>query len=77
MGVEHIGAAVRQERRNLGLTQVELANLAQVSDRFVRDLEHGKETLEMGKAIRVLGVLGYELAPVSRNPMAARGTGNG
>lgn len=64
MEVEGIGPFVRAKRKELQLTQLEVAELADVSDRFIRDLEHGKSTAEIGKVIEVLAVLGYDLEPV-------------
>ena len=51
------------KRKGLRLTQLELAELADVSGRFLRELEHGKPTAEIGKVIEVLAVLGYDLDP--------------
>lgn len=69
MTVGDIGSTVRAERRRLGLTQTDLADLAGVSDRFVREVEKGKESAELGKVAAVLDVLGFELQPVSVNPL--------
>ncbi|WP_175934244.1 hypothetical protein [Corynebacterium sp. Marseille-P4321] len=41
-----------------------MAELAEVSDRFLRELEHGEPTAEIGKVIDVLTVLGFDLEPV-------------
>lgn len=64
MKIEEIGAFVRAKRKERGLTQVEVAELADVSDRFLRELEHGKPSAEIGKVIDVLAVLGFDLEPV-------------
>lgn len=66
MDVEGIGAFVRAKRKELRLTQLEVAELAKVSDRFLRELEHGKPSAEIGKVIDVLAVLGFDLEPVVR-----------
>lgn len=55
---------VKQRRKQLGLTQQDLAERAGVGLRFVRDLEQGKETLRMDKVNEVLALFGHELAPV-------------
>jgi len=57
-----LGEALRRRRRDLGLRQVELAELAGVSERFVRELEHGKATARLDKVEAVLDVLGLTLA---------------
>ena len=46
---------LRRERR---LTQSELADQAGVGRRFLAELEAGKETAQLGKALRVLAMLG-------------------
>ena len=55
---------VKQRRKLLGLTQVDLADRAGVGLRFVRDLEQGKQTLRLDKANQVLAMFGHVLAPV-------------
>ena len=62
MDIESLGTFVRTQRKARRLTQLEVAELADVSDRFIRDLEHGKPTAEIGKAIEVFAVLGYDLS---------------
>ncbi len=52
---------VRARRRELGLTQQDLAELSGTSVRFVRDLEHGKPTVRLDKLGDVLAALGLEL----------------
>lgn len=51
-----------QRRRELGLRQVDVAELAGVSERFVRLLESGKESVRLDKVEPVLNVLGLRLA---------------
>lgn len=45
------------------LTQEELALKAGVGIRFVRELEQGKETLQMNKVNQVLHLFGFSLIP--------------
>lgn len=56
-----LGEDVRARRRDLGLLQVDLADMGGVSERFVRELEHDKPTLRLDKVTAVLDVLGLEL----------------
>ena len=56
-----LGAAIRTKRREIGLRQAELAGLAGVGTRFLSELENGKETAALGKALRVLHRLGIEV----------------
>ena len=55
------GEEIRQRRRELGLAQLELAELAGVSERFVRALEHDKPSVQLDYVRAVLDVLGLEL----------------
>ena len=57
---------IKQKRKSLKLTQVELALKAGVGLRFLRELEQGKETLRMDKVNLVLNLFGMELGPVSK-----------
>lgn len=56
-----LGRQVRLRRRTAGLRQQELAALAGVGTRFVCELERGKESLELGRLLRVMETLGLEL----------------
>lgn len=56
-----IGKVVRQVRKEQKITQVQLAQLTNVGYRFVLDFEAGKETLQIGKAMKVLETLGIRL----------------
>ena len=59
--MQELGSLIRGERRHQGLTQAELAGLSGVGITFVSQLENGKETVEMGRAMRVLTMLGIDL----------------
>lgn len=56
-----LGAAFRQRRKDLRLTQQDLADLASVSVRFLSDLENGKETARLGLVIAVASALGWRI----------------
>lgn len=61
------GATLVSARRNeLRLRQRELAALAGVSERFVREVESGKQTVRVDKLMDLLDVLGLELSVVPR-----------
>ncbi len=64
--VQDLGAAVRDARKQQGVDQLLLADLAGVSDRFIRDLEHGKPTVRLREVLRVLDALGLTLQVVPR-----------
>lgn len=55
---------VKSRRSSLHLTQPELAQKAGVGLRFIRELEQGKDTVQVDKVNQVLGLFGYELGPV-------------
>ena len=55
---------VKQRRKQLGMTQSDLAERAGVGLRFIRDLEQGKRTLRMDKVNKVLALFGCALGPV-------------
>jgi HTH-type transcriptional regulator/antitoxin HipB len=58
---EQIGKLIRETRRNLGVTQRDLALTSGTGMRFVIDLEKGKETCEIGKALTILNTLGIRV----------------
>jgi len=49
---------VRMERKRQKVSQIRLAQLADVGIRFVRDLEDGKKTVQLDKVLNVLETLG-------------------
>lgn len=49
---------VKKKRKQLRLTQPELAEKAGVGLRFLRELEQGKETLRLDKVNQVLALFG-------------------
>jgi y4mF family transcriptional regulator len=55
---------IKQRRKQLSMTQSDLAERAGVGLRFIRDLEQGKKTVRMDKVNKVLALFGYELGPV-------------
>jgi len=58
---------VKQKRKLADITQVELAEKAEVGLRFVRDLEQGKKSLRMDTVNKVLALFGAELAPIEKD----------
>lgn len=60
--VSELGQIVQATRKRQGLTQLNLSGLAGFGIRFLVDLEKGKETIQMQKALDVLDQLGLELA---------------
>ncbi len=61
-----LGDFVRRRRQANGLTQAQLALMANVGRRFVSDLENGKPSLVLDKVDLVLKVFGKRLGLVER-----------
>jgi len=55
---EDIGQIIRSLRKQLNITQSDLALTAGTGLRFIIDLEKGKPTCQIGKVLQVLQVLG-------------------
>ncbi len=51
----------KDRRKSLGITQHQLAVLAEVSPRFVYDLERGKATIYLGLFLAVIQALGLQI----------------
>jgi len=58
---QQLGDALRAARKQLGLTQPQLALAAGVGVRFIVDLEAGKPTVRLVNVLRVIDALGGEV----------------
>jgi HTH-type transcriptional regulator / antitoxin HipB len=67
---QQLGRSLRAARKQLGLTQPQLALAAGVGVRFIVDLEAGKPTVRLENVLRVIDALGGELQ-LSGMPAAA------
>ena len=67
-----LAAEVRTRRSDLGLTQQDLADMAGVSERFVRFVEQGKPSVQLDSLTALLETLGLELQLATRTSQAAR-----
>ena len=67
---EQLGDALRAARKQLGLTQPQLALAAGVGVRFIVELEAGKPTVRLENVLRVVDALGGVLQ-VSGLPLSA------
>lgn len=56
-----LGAAIRARRKDVGLTQGELADAAGTSLRFVSEVERGKATARLSGVLRLIAELGMDL----------------
>jgi len=59
--VDELSQFIRQQRKSIGLSQVELAGASGLGVRFIGDLETGKPTCEIGKTLQALAMLGIEV----------------
>lgn len=59
--MKSLGSAIRDRRRELGYTQAFLADYAGISASFLSELENGKETIQAGKMMEVISLLGMDV----------------
>jgi HTH-type transcriptional regulator/antitoxin HipB len=64
---QDLGKIIRSARKRLGLTLMECAGANGVGVRFLSELERGKESAELGLALRVAASLGVQLQASSKN----------
>ena len=60
------GEAIRKRRKQLGYTQAYLSEFTGISVSFLSDLEKGKPTIKLEKAIRIANLLGLDCAMTER-----------
>ena len=61
MTAKELGMIVQKTRRAQGMTQPQLAMACGTGVRFIVDLEAGKETCQLGKALLVVQMLGLDI----------------
>ena len=75
---QELGDALRSARKQLGLTQPQLALAAGVGVRFIVDLESGKPTVRFNSVMRVIealgGVINLDGLPASANEVSTHGS---
>lgn len=64
--VSELGSYVRNKRKKLGFTQAQLSEYSGLSASFISNMENGKETTELGKALFLLQLLGLNLEICNR-----------
>jgi y4mF family transcriptional regulator len=55
------GNAVRERRKCMGYTQKYISEFTGISVSFLSDLENGKKTIELDKALRIANLLGLDV----------------
>lgn len=59
--VMKLGKILKETRKEQKLTQLQLAGYSGVGVRFVRELENGKQSCHIGKAIQIVSMLGIDI----------------
>ena len=63
---KEFGEAIRTRRKELGYTQGYLSDFSGLSVSFISDLERGKKTIELEKAIYLANILGMDCCLAKR-----------
>lgn len=69
---QDFGAAVRAKRKALGWTQTELAARSGTGERFVVELEAGKPSCQLEKALIVARTVGIEIGDLRAKPPTSK-----
>jgi transcriptional regulator with XRE-family HTH domain len=56
-----LGAIIRRFRKSHQLTLEKVSGITNIGMRFLSELERGKETAELGKALAIINKLGLEV----------------
>lgn len=67
-----LGKLIREHRKASGIGLVEAAGLSGVGVRFLSELERGKPTAALGKALKVLERMGLEVRVTPRGGGGAK-----
>ena len=59
--MEEIGNLIRETRKKQGLSQEDLAGISGTGRRFISDVENGKNNIQVGKLLLVIGALGLNV----------------
>ena len=62
MTAQEFGHLIRQSRRALGMTQRDLALVINAGERFIVELEAGKGTSQLGKALAAAQAVGVQVS---------------
>lgn len=61
-----ISSFIKEKRKQLKITQVELSERAGAGLRFIRELEQGKQTVRLDKVNQVLALFGTEVGVIKK-----------
>ena len=59
--IRDIGLTIRKKRAEMGITQSQLADMCGNGTRFISELENGKPTMQIGKVLDTLHMLGLDV----------------
>jgi DNA-binding XRE family transcriptional regulator len=62
---EDFGRLIRRRRRALGMTQLDLALTIDAGERFIVELERGKPSCQLGKALKAASAVGVRLGDLA------------
>jgi y4mF family transcriptional regulator len=71
LNAQDFGTLIKTIRKKSKLTQADLAAASGLGIRFVRELEKGKPSCQLGKALRVAQMLGIKLETLLPNMNAS------
>lgn len=60
------GEAIKKQRKKKGYTQKYICEVSGISASYISDLENGKATIELGKAIYLANLLGIDVELTER-----------
>ena len=61
MNSKDIGLIIKRRRKHLGLRQEDISLSTGIGTRYISNLENGKPTCELGKALSILESLGLRI----------------
>ena len=70
--LQDLAGLIRKQRKSLGIHIVTLAALANVSPKFISQLENGKETIEVDALLKVSHCLGIRLPLLDDRSLLAK-----
>ena len=60
------GEVIKRQRKKMGYTQKYICEVSGISASYISDLENGKATIELGKAIKLANLLGIDVELTER-----------
>ena len=67
-----LGKIIRAARKEKKMTLADLSLYCNVGVRFLSELENGKPTIELGKALKVMSTLNIEIVTMQTSEMQKR-----